>query len=164
MQNDPGILRHDSLRRCRSEIEKLLIEMGATIDICAAAILGMMERVRELLCAASVGHIEVGRVLLKHGADPNEIDRNAGGNALHAAAKMRYTHDSSAFISMLLAAGADPSLRTRDGKSARQIAEDGARHQSGPRGPENREGWLRNFEGVAQLLRQAESPTLRRGK
>ena len=40
----------------------------------------------ELLCAALVGHVEVGRLLIAHGADPNELFTEAGGNALHAAA------------------------------------------------------------------------------
>ncbi len=202
-RNDDGrTALHDSIEFARTEIEELLVDAGAIIDICAAAILGMMERVRELLaqdpelvndrstnlsplgwasfgnqadiatelisrgarmddgellCAASVGHVEVGRVLLQHGADPNEIDPRAGGNALHAAAKMRYTHDSSAFIEMLLAAGVDPSIRSRQGKTALQIAEDGARDQAASGGQKTVESWERNFEGVAKLLRQAES-------
>jgi ankyrin repeat protein len=189
---------HDSIEFGAHEIEKFLLEAGAEIDICAAAIRGMIQRVRqlldedpelvnerstnlsplswasfgnqvdvareliargarmddgELLCAASVGHVEVGRLLLEHGADLNEIDHNAGCTALHAAAGMRYTHDSSAFVSMLLAAGADPSIPTRDGRTALQIAEEGAE-----RGFKKwDECGEKNFSGVAALLRNVGS-------
>ncbi len=190
---------HDSIEYGAHEIERVLLEAGAEIDICAAAILGRVDRVRqlldedpglvnerstnlsplgwasfgdqvevareliargarmddgELLCAASVGHVEVGRLLLEHGADPNGIDRNAGCiTALHAAAGMRYTHDSSAFVSMLLAAGADPSIAARDGRTALQIAEEGAQHRSKHREERGR----KNFSGVAKLLREVDS-------
>lgn len=191
---------HDSIEYGKSEVRRTLIERGAQIDICAAAILGLMERLRELLdrepelvndrstdlsplgwasygnqaevarelisrgarmddgellCAASVGHVEVGRVLLEFGADPNEIDGHAGGNALHAAACMRYTHDSSRFVSMLLAAGADPSIRTRDGKTALELAEEGDRRQATRSNDGTAEDCVRNFEAVAALLREA---------
>ncbi len=104
---------HDSIEYGKREIEKLLLESGAEVDVCAAAILGRIEGVRELLdqdpdlvndrstnlsplgwasygnqtevaaelisrgarmddgellCAASVGHAEVGRLLLQHEA------------------------------------------------------------------------------------------------
>ncbi len=98
----------------------------------------------ELLCAASVGHVAVGRLLIEHGADPDEVHPGAGGNALHAAASMRYARDSSAFVGMLLEAGADPRIRTRAGRTALEIAE--ARAASQPD---------KNFSGVADLLRRA---------
>ncbi|MFQ5737946.1 MAG: ankyrin repeat domain-containing protein [Acidobacteriota bacterium] len=40
---------HDSIEHGRHEIQELLIQAGAEIDICAAAILGRIERVGELL-------------------------------------------------------------------------------------------------------------------
>ena len=83
----------------------------------------------ELLCAASVGHVEVGRLLIENGADPNEIIEKACGNALHAAAAMRYTSDARRFIEMLLAHGADLEAHTSDGRTALQIAEAGKRKQ-----------------------------------
>ncbi|ELR15858.1 ankyrin repeat domain containing protein [Acanthamoeba castellanii str. Neff] len=55
----------------------------------------------------------VARVLLRHGAEPNSLD--AGGYApLHRAV----CRESVEMVELLLAHGADPGLRTRDGKSA----------------------------------------------
>lgn len=102
----------------------------------------------ELLCAASVGHVEVGRVLLEHGADPNEIHPGAAGNALHAAAGMRYTDDATAFVVLLLEAGADPAIRSRDGSTALEIAEAGSRRQAEPGGAASAKRW----QEVAELL------------
>ncbi|MFQ5678578.1 MAG: ankyrin repeat domain-containing protein [Gemmatimonadota bacterium] len=176
-------------------------DAGAEVDICAAAILGRIQRIRELLdadpalvndrstnlsplgwasfgnqvevatellargarlddgellCAASVGHVEVAGVLLRHGADPNEIHPESGCNALHAAAGMRYSRDSSDFVSMLLAAGADPRIRSARGRTARQIAEEGARRQR-ERSEEKDPDSGKNYGGVARLLEVAEA-------
>ena len=94
-------------------------------------------------------------VLLKHGADPDRIEPRFGGNALHAAAGMRYTTDPSRFVSMLLEAGADPTIKTSQGKTALQIAEQGAsRQRENPPAPGSEET-VRNYEGVAGILRGA---------
>lgn len=113
----------------------------------------------ELLCAASVGHVEVGRVLLEHGADPNAIHETAGITALHAAAGMRYTTDSSGFVSLLLERGADPGIRSRKGKSALEIAEEFAQRQEteadAREGRASRRAGTKNFRGVAEILKKA---------
>jgi ankyrin repeat protein len=159
---------HDAIEFGQRKIEMLLLERGARVDICAAAILGRIDRLRELLdsdaelvndrstglsplgwaaygnqcdtaneliargarmddgellCAASVGHTEVGRVLLQHGIYANAIDPRACGNALHAAVSMKYTYDSRPFVEMLIEAGVDLQAPTLRGKTALQIAE-----------------------------------------
>ncbi len=93
----------------------------------------------------------MGRLLIEHGADPNEIHPEDGGNALHAAASMRYSRNSSAFVDMLMAAGADPRIRSRAGQTALQIAEEGIRRQ--PRDGAGEEP--KEFSDVAELLRRA---------
>jgi len=124
------------------EVAKALIEAGARMDD------------GELLCAAMVGQAEVGRLLLDHGADPNALEPGPGANALHAAATLRYTTDASRFVQMLLEAGADPSIRTRDGRTALNIAEEGARAQAA----QGRGGLgARNFAGIIGLLRAASA-------
>jgi ankyrin repeat protein len=189
---------HDSIEFGVSEVTDMLLERGAVLDICSAAILGRLDRVRELLdadpelandystqlsplgwasfgnqvetaheliergarmddgellCAASVGHVEVGRLLIDRGAKPDASVGDAGGNALHAAAAMRYSDDSRPFIEMLLDRGADVNAPTRDGRTALQIAEERERRQAealaGEPGARRR-----NFAGVAELLRQ----------
>jgi ankyrin repeat protein len=181
---------HDAIEFGLNEIQTLLIARGAEVDVCVAAILGRLERLRELLdrepalandrstrlsplgwasfgnqvatatelidrgarmddgellCAASVGHVEVGRLLIERGADPNAIDRGAGGTALHAAAAMRYAQDARPFIRMLLEQGADPTIRSTKGMTAAEVAESRA-------GQPNES---RPFEEIAQMLREA---------
>jgi len=97
----------------------------------------------ELLCAASVGHVEVGRLLIERGADPNAIDAGAGGTALHAAASMKYARDSRPFIEMLLDNGADVNVLTTKGKTAAEIAEARAADQDDER----------PFKEIAEMLR-----------
>lgn len=194
---------HDSIEFGVTEVTDLLLDRGALVDICSAAILGRIDRVRELLgrdpaqandrstglsplgwasfgnqvdtarelidrgarmddgellCAASVGHVEVGRFLIENGADPNEIFSDAGGGAVHAAASMRYTHDSRLFLEMLLDSGADVDLRTTDGRTALQIAENGARRQEQEL-QQNPEAQRKNYEEVAALLRKRGAGT-----
>ena len=107
----------------------------------------------ELLCAASVGHVEVGRLLIENGADPTRIVASACGSALHAAAAMRYTSDSRPFIEMLLEHGADLEARAPDGRTALQVAEAHACKQDETPA---REPTLqsKNYAGVIALLRQ----------
>jgi ankyrin repeat protein len=87
-----------------------LMARGAYCDICVAAKIGYYERVKELLdkdpalvnrlpsyvdyysglplrCAASAGHLEIVKLLLERGANPNEPEPGIApqGGALHAA-------------------------------------------------------------------------------
>lgn len=186
---------HDSIEFGHPAVTELLLERGAELDVCSAAILGRVERVRELLdagpdlandrstglsplgwaafgnqveaarelidrgarmddgelqCAASVGHVEVGRFLIERGADPD--DACEGTRALHAAAAMIYTDDAVEFVRMLLDAGADRDARTPDGRTALQIAEEGARRQE--RELAGKPGACRKkFADIAALLR-----------
>jgi ankyrin repeat protein len=189
---------HDSIECGQTKITELLLERGAYVDVCSAAILGRMDRVAELidadpelvndrstqlsplgwasygnqaaiaaeliargarmddgelLCAASVGHVEVGRLLLEHGADPDEVRAGAGGNALHAAAAMPYTDDSRRFVQLLLDHGVDPAVPSASGLTARQIAEAGARRQAAAETVDCE----RAYEAVATLLAEAEN-------
>lgn len=116
-----------------------LIDRGARIDD------------GELLCAASVGHVEVGELLIDRGADPNGRHGDEGTAPLHAAAAMRYTNDSSRFIRMLLARGADPALETgTHGRTAIQIA-GRCRAEQAERKPACR----KDYDAVLKILREA---------
>ena len=68
---------------------------------------------------------------------------------------MRYTCDSTDFVRMLLAAGANPRITTRNGMTALQLAEDGARCQSDTASDRASQELTRDFEGVAEILRNA---------
>jgi ankyrin repeat protein len=188
---------HDSIEHGAVEIMQLLLDAGAEVDICSAAILGRLDRLRrlldadpelandrstglsplgwasfgnrvdtareliergarmddgELLCAASVGHVEVGRLLIEHGARPDDRFPGNGLNALHAAAAMRYTHDSRAFVRMLLDAGADVEVRSGDGRTAQEIAAALARRQRESASATD-EHHRKRYAEVAALLR-----------
>ena len=193
---------HDSIEHGADAVTSLLLDRGAEVDICAAAILGELDRVQELLdadpelandrttglsplgwasfgnqcgtaallidrgarmddheliCAASVSHVEVGRLLIERGADPNALCGNAGGGPLHAAVAMRYTCDSSEFIKMLLEHGADVGLRTPTGFTARDLAEMGAKRQAGLGDEAKRQTFPRECAKVAAILKAAET-------
>jgi hypothetical protein len=66
---------------------------------------------------------------------------------------MRYTADSTAFISMLLESGADPAIPGEDGRSGLQLAEDLLAGQMEERGATKEGGFLRNYRGVVDLLK-----------
>jgi ankyrin repeat protein len=203
-RNDDGrTALHDAIELGRIEIENYLIESGAPVDLCCAAILGKLDLVRELLdrnpgsvnddsthisplawaafgnqarvaeelihrgariddgellCAASAGHVEVGRVLLAAGVDPDALDPRAGGNALHVAAGMRYTADSSNFVALLLEAGADATIRSTGGKTALEIAEEGLEHQEEELEHGVDECELKNYAAVIEVLRRGPPP------
>ena len=129
----------------QAQVARLLLDRGARMDD------------GELLCAAAVGHVEVARVLIAEQVDINAINTGAGCAALHAAVVMRYTNDSAAFVAMLLEAGADVKLRTPQGLTALQIAEECLRRQaaSPPEGVEGEEPHRKNYMGVIRLLRDA---------
>lgn len=105
---------------------------GANCDMCTACHLGDVERVRELLAedatlanrvsdcityyqcsgaplknAAAKGHLEIVRLLLDHGADPNLIEEGIAphGHALYAAAANRHFE----IAKLLLEHGAYPN-------------------------------------------------------
>lgn len=166
-RNDEGrTALHDSMEHRSDRVRDLLLARGAEVDISAAAGLGRVNAVREMLsndpdlandrttqmsplgwaaygnqpqvaellidagarmddhelhCAASVGGAEVGRLLIARGADPNALN-DVGITALHAAATMRYTNDSSEFVRMLLEKGADPSIGTLAKRTALDVA------------------------------------------
>ena len=115
-----------------------LLEAGPELGILEAAAAGRADRVRELLAAdpgsirertpegfttlglaAFLGGPEVVKVLLEHGADPNQ--RQQGGFVpLHEAAHS----DDVEMARLLLAHGADPKLAADDGRDAIRIAAD----------------------------------------
>ena len=118
----------------QDEIAKLLLDRGARLDLCAAAMAGVERRVIELLAddrkrvseyshdgwtplhlAAFFGNARCAEVLLDNGADVHGRSRNAMQNTpLHAAAAGR----SAETAAVLLAHGADVNARQAGGWTA----------------------------------------------
>lgn len=195
-RNDEGrTALHDAIEFGEEDIARVLVDAGATVDVCTAAIIGDLEVLTnllevdaelandlttgmspmcwaafgneveaarlllrhgarmddgELLCAALVGHVEMGEFLIGEGVDPNEMCGEV--NALHAAVTMRYTPDSSEFVKLLLAKGADVESKNGRGETAREMALIYAEVQekAKDRGEVEEQ---RNFKGVAELLK-----------
>lgn len=119
-------------------VANLLLQKGAQLDICAAAMAGVEERIVELLAAdrsqtgayshdgwtplhltAFFGHKAAAEVLLANGADVHARSRNAMQNTpLHAAAAGRQRD----VIAVLLAHGADSNARQHGGWTALHAA------------------------------------------
>ncbi len=117
------------------EIIEFLLSRGVSLDIFAAAVLGMADRVSEFLRVdpslaqargahgipimwypAIGGHLPVAEILLHHGAD---VNAGAGGNtALHGAALF----GRSEAVEWLLDHGADVNLKNYEDKTALALA------------------------------------------
>ena len=67
--------------------------------------------------AAMVASTAVAPILLQHGANPNWRDTN-GDTPLHRVLKSRIVLDPTEFVKLLLAAGADTSIRNAEGRTA----------------------------------------------
>jgi ankyrin repeat protein len=95
------------------EVVESLLAVGADAGAVAAHSL-----VTPLIRAAEGGHLDVARLLVSRGADPNAQDAD-GRTALAAAAE----HGDPAVVKLLLEAGADPKRRSTDGRSAADRAQ-----------------------------------------
>ena len=71
--------------------------------------------------AAHVANVNLARVFLSHGANPNCRDED-GDTPIHAAIKSRLVRDPAAFVELLLTRGADRTIRNNDGRTALEEA------------------------------------------
>ena len=72
--------------------------------------------------AAEVNSLEVARILLEHGANPNWRDE-AGNTPMQRVIRSRIVLDPAKFIQLLLEFGADPTLRNSEGRTPLDEAE-----------------------------------------
>jgi ankyrin repeat protein len=125
---------HDCFELGRDEFAQFLLAAGAEADVCTAAAYGMHDRLREILQRdpAQANDLQTGlsplgwsvygnqpesaRMLIEHGAVVNRspYDVVAWGTAAHVA--------NTNFARILLAHGADPNCRNRDGDTPMHAA------------------------------------------
>jgi len=189
---------HDALE-FNNTVRELLLKRGAHVDVCAAAFMGDLRRVDELLdadaalandrstqlsplgwasfsgavasaelllkrgaklddgellCAAQVGGVDIARLLLAHGADPDEREPHLKSAPLHHAATMPFSADSRPFVKLMLESGADPAPKDLKGRTPRDLALQAAAAQRKKLEAGERV-WQRPFEEVAEMLREA---------
>ena len=93
-----------------NEIARDLLDAGANPDVLS----GLLHKMTLLQDAATYGNAETAALLLKYGADPDQMDNVWGQSALHLAAQNG--HERA--VTILLAAGATVDLRCKDGSTA----------------------------------------------
>jgi len=96
----------------QTEAARVLLDNNADVDVAVAAFGGVFP----IHSAAASQSIEIIKLLLEAGADPN-TKQQGGWTALHAAAK----HGNTAMTQLLLDNGADPNMRNDDGATPRDL-------------------------------------------
>jgi ankyrin repeat protein len=102
-----GAVRHGYL-----DVARVLVELGAPVDRTDA-------RITPLVKAVLGDQVEMARFLISKGANVNHVDGNGMTPLLYAAS---IDFGSSAMIDMLLKAGARTDMKTKDGKTALELA------------------------------------------
>jgi ankyrin repeat protein len=102
-----GAVRHGYL-----DVARVLVGLGAPVDRTDA-------RITPLVKAVLGDQVEMARFLISKGADVNHVDGNGMTPLLYAAS---IDFGSSAMIDMLLKAGARTDMKTKEGKTALELA------------------------------------------
>jgi ankyrin repeat protein len=126
---DGSTLLHKAARHSRADVVELLLKNGLDINLtdrygnspihCAAAaadpdvLRHLIEHGAALMAAAGQGTPEVIRILVQAGAEINAVD-NSNETALHLAVRLG---NQIANIESLCQAGADPNIKTKDGRT-----------------------------------------------
>jgi ankyrin repeat protein len=90
----------------------VLVDLGAAVDRTDA-------RITPLVKAVLGDQVEMARFLISKGADPNHVDGNGMTPLLYAAS---IDFGGPAMIDMLLKAGARTDMKTKEGKTALELA------------------------------------------
>jgi ankyrin repeat protein len=103
-----GAVRHAYL-----DVANVLVQLGAPVDRTDA-------RITPLVKAVLGDQVEMARFLISKGADVNHVDGNGMTPLLYAAS---IDFGSPAMIDMLLKAGARTDMKTKEGKTALELAQ-----------------------------------------
>jgi ankyrin repeat protein len=149
LQTDPALANDRSTRLSplgwaafgnQCETAAQLIDAGARMDDC------------ELMCAASCGHVDVAGYLIERGINIHALNDH-GQTALHHAAAMAFTCDSSEMVTLLLRHGIDSGVRDNRDRTALDLATAGQLYQEEypPANPRDH----KNYAAVIGLLSAA---------
>jgi ankyrin repeat protein len=97
----------------RTESVRALLDAGAKVDEADS------DGITILSWSAIANRVEMARLLIERGADVNHVDKNGMTPLLYAAS---IDYGDSAMIDLLLKSGARVSARTKDGKTALDVA------------------------------------------
>lgn len=113
LSEDGETALHRAASRGHVQAAKLLLDRGATVDAADG------EGVTPLVLAAYRGHTDVVKLLLERGAFVNAQEKRNGLSSLsHAVGR-----GDRELVAVLLAHGADPALKSADGRTALDRAE-----------------------------------------
>ena len=101
-----------SVRHAYLDVADVLVQLGAPVDRTDA-------RITPLVKAVLGDQVEMARFLISKGADVNHVDGNGMTPLLYAAS---IDFGSPAMIDMLLKAGARTDMKTKEGKTALELA------------------------------------------
>ena len=99
----------------REDVARWLVAKGASLS----AVSRNRMAIQPLHAAAAGNHLDIVRLLLDAGADPNAVQSDSF-RPLHSAAQ----NGNAAMVALLLARGADPALIDARGRTARSLAEE----------------------------------------
>jgi uncharacterized protein len=113
LASDGETALHRAASRGHLQAAKLILDRGATVDAADG------EGVTPLVLAAYRGHTDVVKLLLERGAFVNAQEKRNGLSSLsHAVGR-----GDKELVAVLLAHGADPALKSADGRTALERAE-----------------------------------------
>jgi hypothetical protein len=104
----------------RADVARYLVEQGAAVEAVAQNAMA----IRPLHAAAAGDHVNIVRLLLEAGADPNATQQDSF-RPLHSAAQ----NGNAEIVRLLLANGADPALTTDQGRTPRDLALEGGHEE-----------------------------------
>ena len=101
---------------------KALIKRGVNVNAAAPATSQVPQGITPLMFSSAENHLEITKILLDAGADPNQSDKG-GGTALIYAVWKGHLH----IVKLLIEHGANVHAETTDGRTPLSVAKNGGK-------------------------------------